>query len=187
MDSLLCLHINLLINLSVFMPIPCSLYCFFSVVQLETGDRELGEANRKFQIPGNKRITGPYGDDIRWNPQQRGESTCRNHIQRLGIGSGWKMGALPFSKILTQNCSCWKEIQGQKSRAESEGKAIQRLPHMWIYPICSHQAQALLLMPTNACWEEPDIDVSWEALPNPYWYRCGCLQSTIRMSFGTPM
>ena len=43
------------------MPIPCSLYHFFSVVQLETGDRELGEANRKFQIPGNKRITGPYG------------------------------------------------------------------------------------------------------------------------------
>jgi hypothetical protein len=47
------------------MPIPCSLYRFFSLVQLETGDRELGEANRKFQIPGNKRITGPYGDDIR--------------------------------------------------------------------------------------------------------------------------
>ena len=81
------------------MPIPCSLYRFFSVVQLETGDRELGEANRKFQIPGNKRITGPYGDDIRWNPQQRGESTCGNHIQKLGIRSGWKMGAIPFSKI----------------------------------------------------------------------------------------
>ena len=76
------------------MPIPCSLYRFFSVVQLETGDRELGEANRKFQIPGNKRITGPYGVDIRWNPQQRGLRTCRNHIQRLGIGSGWK-----FQKI----------------------------------------------------------------------------------------
>ena len=81
------------------MPIPCSLYCFFLVVQFETGGRELGEANRKFYIPGNKRITGPYGDDIRWNPQERGESTCGNHIQKLGIRSGWKMGAIPFSKI----------------------------------------------------------------------------------------
>ena len=128
MDSLLCLHINLLIYLSVFMPIPCSLYCFFSVVQLETGDRELGEANRKFQIPGNKRITGPYGVDIRWNPQQRGLRTCRNHIQRLGIGSGREMGPLPFSKILTQNCSCWKEIQGQRVEQRLKEKPSRDCP-----------------------------------------------------------
>ena len=144
-DSLLCLHINLLINLSVFMPIPCSLYRFFSVVQLETGDRELGEANRKFQIPGNKRITGPYGDDIRWNPQQRGESTCRNHIQRLGIGSGWKMGPLPFSKILTQNCSCWKEIQGQRVEHSLKEKPFRDCP-IWGY------IPSAATKPRHYCW-----------------------------------
>jgi hypothetical protein len=30
-----------------------------------------------------------------------------------------------------------------KSGAETEGKAVQRLPHWGIHPICSHQAQAL--------------------------------------------
>jgi hypothetical protein len=37
-----------------------------------------------------------------------------------------------------------------KCGAESEGKAIQRLPHLGIYPICSHQTQTLLWMPRNA-------------------------------------
>jgi hypothetical protein len=35
----------------------------------------------------------------------------------------------PSQKILTQNLSCLKEIKG-KNRAETEGKAIQRLPHL---------------------------------------------------------
>ena len=34
-----------------------------------------------------------------------------------------------------------------KYRAETEGKAIQRLPHLGIHPMCRHQAQTLLLMP----------------------------------------
>jgi hypothetical protein len=35
--------------------------------------------------------------------------------------------------------------------AEMEGKAIQRLPHLGIYPIYRHQTQTLLWMPRNAC------------------------------------
>jgi hypothetical protein len=31
-----------------------------------------------------------------------------------------------------------------KCGAETEGKATQRLPHLWIYPIYSHQTQILL-------------------------------------------
>jgi hypothetical protein len=35
--------------------------------------------------------------------------------------------------------------------AEMEGKAIQRLPHLGIHPIYSHQPQTLLCMPKSAC------------------------------------
>jgi hypothetical protein len=38
-----------------------------------------------------------------------------------------------------------------KCGAETEGKAIQRLPDLGIHPIYSHQAQILLWMPTSAC------------------------------------
>jgi hypothetical protein len=37
-----------------------------------------------------------------------------------------------------------------KCRAETEGKAIQRLHHLGIHPIYKHQAQTLLWMP-SAC------------------------------------
>ena len=51
-----------------------------------------------------------------------------------------------------------------KCGAETEGKAIQRLPHLGIHPIYSYQTQTLLWMPTSACWQEPDRAASWEAL-----------------------
>ena len=38
-----------------------------------------------------------------------------------------------------------------KFRAETEGMTIQRLPHLGIHPIYSHQTQTLLWMPTSAC------------------------------------
>jgi hypothetical protein len=38
-----------------------------------------------------------------------------------------------------------------KCGAETEGKAIQRLPHLGIHPINNHQNQTLLWMPTSAC------------------------------------
>jgi len=76
------------------------------------------------------------------------------------------------------------EIQGQSGEGTKE-KVIQRLPHLGIHPICSHQTQSLLLMPRSACWQEPDMNISWEALPEPYWYRWGCLLLTIGLSRGT--
>jgi hypothetical protein len=42
-------------------------------------------------------------------------------------------------------------VKETKCGAETEGKAIQRLPHLGIYPIYSHQTQALLWMSTRAC------------------------------------
>jgi hypothetical protein len=37
-----------------------------------------------------------------------------------------------------------------KYGAKTEGKAIQRLPHLRIHPIYSHQTQTLLWMPRSA-------------------------------------
>jgi hypothetical protein len=42
-------------------------------------------------------------------------------------------------------------------------------------------------MPTSACWQEPDIGVPWEALPEPNKYRSGCSQTYIELSTGSPM
>jgi hypothetical protein len=42
----------------------------------------------------------------------------------------------PPSQNLIQNCSCLKEIQEQKSGAETEGKGIWRQPHLGIHLMC---------------------------------------------------
>jgi hypothetical protein len=47
-----------------------------------------------------------------------------------------------------------------KYGAETKGKAIQRLPHLGIHPIYSHQIHTLLWMPRSTCLQEPDKDVS---------------------------
>jgi len=76
---------------------------------------------------------------------------------------------------------------GTVNGAETEGKAIQRLPHLGIHPICSQQTQSLWLMPRSAWWQKPEMAVSWEAWPEPYWYRLRCLQLVTRVSMGTPV
>jgi hypothetical protein len=47
-----------------------------------------------------------------------------------------------------------------KCGAETEGKAIQRMPHLRFHTIYSHQTQTLLQMPRSARWQESDIAVS---------------------------
>jgi hypothetical protein len=37
----------------------------------------------------------------------------------------------------------------------------------------------LLQMPGSACWQEPDMAVSWKTLPEPDKYRGGCSQSLL--------
>jgi len=49
---------------------------------------------------------------------------------------------------------------GTNCGSETEEKVIQRLPHLGIHPIYSHQTQSLLLMPRSACSQKPDMDVS---------------------------
>jgi hypothetical protein len=74
-----------------------------------------------------------------------------------------------------------------KCRAETKEKDTQRLSHLGIHPIYSYQTQMLLWMPRSACWKEPDMAVSWEALPEPYKYRGGCSYPTIELSTGSPI
>jgi hypothetical protein len=83
----------------------------------------------------------------------------------------------------------WKRegVTETKCRAETEGKAIQRLPYLGIHLINNHQTQTLLWMPTSACWQEPDLAVSWEALPVPDKYRSGFSQPSIGLSTRSPM
>jgi hypothetical protein len=45
-----------------------------------------------------------------------------------------------------------------KRGEETEGKAIQRQSHLGMYPI--YQIQTLLLMPSHACRQEPNLSVS---------------------------
>jgi hypothetical protein len=42
-------------------------------------------------------------------------------------------------------------VTDTKYAAETEEKAIQRLPHLATHPIYSYQTQTLLWMPTSAC------------------------------------
>jgi hypothetical protein len=60
-------------------------------------------------------------------------------------------------------------------RAETQETAIQGLSLLGIHPICRHQTQTLLPMPRSACWQGPDIAISWEALLEPDQYRQICM------------
>ena len=80
-----------------------------------------------------------------------------------------------------------ENTEKKKCAIETEGKAIQRLPHLGIHPVYSHQNQTLLRMARSACWEEPDIAISWKALPEPDKYRGRCLYPTIGLSMEFPV
>jgi hypothetical protein len=52
-----------------------------------------------------------------------------------------------------------KQKTKQNKKTETEGKAIQRPPHLGIYPICRHQNPTLLLRPRSTCQQEPGMSV----------------------------
>jgi hypothetical protein len=73
-----------------------------------------------------------------------------------------------------------------KCGAETEGKAIHRLPHLGIHHTCSHQTWMQLQMHGSSCLQEPDMAVPGEALQEPDKYRGRCYQPTIGLSLGFP-
>jgi hypothetical protein len=56
-----------------------------------------------------------------------------------------------------------------------------------IHPTNNNRTQTLWPKPTRACWQEPGIAISWEALPVPGKYRSGCSQLFFGQSTGFPM
>jgi hypothetical protein len=74
-----------------------------------------------------------------------------------------------------------------KFGAKMKGGTIQRLSHLGIHLIITHQTQTLLHMPARFCWKDPDIAVLCEAMPVPGKYRSGCSQSSIGWNTGSPM
>ena len=80
-----------------------------------------------------------------------------------------------------------KGVTETKFRAEMEERTIQRLPHPGIHPIYNHQTQTLLHIPARFCWQDPDIAISYEAMPVLGKYRSGCSQSSIRWNTGPLM
>jgi hypothetical protein len=59
-----------------------------------------------------------------------------------------------WNKILMEG------VTETKCEAEAGGKVIQRLSHLKIHPIYSHQPQTLLWMSISACRKKLDIAVS---------------------------
>ena len=80
-----------------------------------------------------------------------------------------------------------ERVTETKFRADMEGRTIQRLPHSGIHPINNYQTQTLLHMPARFCWQNPDIAISWEAMPVLGKYRSGCSQSSIGWDTGPPI
>jgi hypothetical protein len=97
------------------------------------------------------------------------------------------MGPPTHLQNFISECLLSKGNTGATSGTETEVNVIQRLLHLVVHPTSRHQTQTLLQMPRSACWQEPNTDVSWEALPDPDQYRCGSPQPTIGLSTGNPM
>jgi hypothetical protein len=60
-----------------------------------------------------------------------------------------------------------KGVTETKFGAKMKGLTIQRLPHLGIHAIISHQTQTPLYMPARFWSRDPDIAVSYEAMPVP--------------------
>jgi hypothetical protein len=70
------------------------------------------------------------------------------------------MGGLPTHlKIFNSELFLFKGTAGTKKGAETEGKAIQRLPHLGTHPIHRYQSQIILLMLESICRQEPGIAI----------------------------
>ena len=152
------------------------------------GEWRTGGSHQK--VPDVRKARGsqdPMGN-ISWNTQQRGGRTCRDHIHRLGKTTSWGVESPTHLQIFIPELLLSKENTGTKCGAETKKRKVHpETAPPGDHPTYSHQIQTLFLVLRSACWQEPDIAVSWEALPEPDRYRCGCSQPIIRLSSGAPM
>jgi hypothetical protein len=96
----------------------------------------------------------------------------RDHIQSLDKASSWRLGPPTLLQIPNPE---WLLCTGKKGTKygedHTEGKNIQRLPHLGIQLLYRHQTQKLLCMLRNTCWQEPILSVTLKAMPEPDKYR----------------
>ena len=91
-----------------------------------------------------------------WKPHQNSEWVPGVTASPSGLGLPKSNGKINFSCCLHLFHSGGSPIRIprvlQKCGGETEGKAIQKLPHLGIHSKYNHQTQMLLWMPGSACW-----------------------------------
>jgi hypothetical protein len=90
----------------------------------------------------------------------------------------------PQSKFLTQNCSCLKELQGQKWRRDWRS-AIQWPAQLETHLMEGHQDLTQLLMLWYAYRQEPSMALLWKALCGANWDRHGYVSTPNHWSQGS--
>jgi hypothetical protein len=109
---------------------------------------------------------------------------CHNHL--LSIKTLYE--EINITSIICQHrLEKLEGVTETKFGAETKGLTIERLPCPGILPIISHQMQTLLHMQARFCWKDPDIAVSFEAMPVPGKYRSACSLSSKGWNTGPPM
>ena len=152
------------------------------------GDAEVEVATRKSQMPGKQEPPRtPWGWCQLKYPAKGRENLLRPYPEVRPSPPLEEWGSPTHLQNFNPELLLSKWNTGTKSGAETEGKAIQRLPHLVIHTTCKHQAQTLLLMPWSDCWQESNTAFSWEALPDPDQYICRCIQPNIVLSLDTLM
>ena len=115
-------------------------------------------ANRNSPMPGKQRFPGPNRDGINLNTKLKGGRACGDHIQRLGNAPSCRIWPPTHLQTFNPEFLLSQGNTGTKCGVETEGTAIQKLPHLGIHPICRHKIQTLLLMPRRVCWQDPEKD-----------------------------
>ena len=80
---------------------------------------------------------------------------------KLKKNEDWSVDTMPL--LRSGNKTPLEGVTGTKFWNET----IQRLTYPGFHPIYNHQTQTLLHMPERVCWQDPDIAISCEAMPEP--------------------
>jgi hypothetical protein len=89
-------------------------------------------SNKKFPDVGKARVfQDPTGMTLSEIPSKGGGGTISWNYLRLLV-EGWNLSLI--SKILTQNCSCLKEIQGQRVEKRLKKMLYKDWPTWWSIP-----------------------------------------------------
>ena len=101
------------------------------------GDGELGVGLGSPRLQESERLPGPSGDSFSLNTLQRGDRTCRDHLQWIGKDPSW--GPLMHLKIFNSEMFLSSRKTGTKQWNRDWRKGYPETSHLGIHPICRHQ------------------------------------------------